>query len=145
MFGIGEYTLGTFFGVLISLIISHFLSKDRDRQIHKAIAFHEAATKFRHSFDDILLNIEEREHPVHELLRNFFLSHKIAMWHFKYYLTGRTRNRFEQEWQDYKAFYEKHYEKGSVLAQFSSAKTDEEVKKFGELMQHIENLLKYTM
>jgi hypothetical protein len=145
MFNLGEYTLGTLFGVLISLIISHFLSKGRDRETHKAIAFHEAATEFRHSFDDILLNIDAGEHPVHELLRNFFRPHKVAMWHFKYYFVGKARQRFEQAWQAYQAFYDENYEKGSVLAQFSSARTDEEVKKLIELRQHIENLLKYAM
>ena len=91
-FKLGEYTLATFFGVLISLIVSHFLSKDRDRETHKAIAFHEAATKFRHSFDDVLLNIEEGQHSTHELLRNFFLPHKVSYWHFKYFFNPDSKD-----------------------------------------------------
>jgi len=144
LFKLGEYTLATFFGVLVSLIVSHFLSKDRDRQTHRAIAFHEEATKFRHSFDDILLNIEEGNHPVHELLRNFYLPHKVAYWHFKYYFTGKDRNRFEKAWDDYQAFYNEYYEKGSVLPPLASTKTELETQRLNEMREHIENLLKFT-
>jgi hypothetical protein len=103
------------------------------------------APRFRHSFDDILLNIEEGEHPVHQLLRNFFRSHKIATWHFKYYLIGKTRQRFEKAWQNYQSFYDQHYQKGAALAQFASPKTAEEIQKLDELRKHIETLLGFTM
>jgi len=145
MFNIGEYTLGTFFGVLISLIISHFLTKNRERQIHKIISFHNAATQFRHSFDDALLNIDQEEHPVHELLRNFFLAHKVAMWHFKYFLSGKARDRFEKTWHEYENCYKENYQKVSVTAAFMSAETEYEIQKRNEYRQHIDNLLKFTM
>jgi hypothetical protein len=131
-------------GGLVTAIVNHFLAKDKERQIHKAISFHEEATKFRHSFDDILINLDDGGHPVHELLRNFYLSHKIAMWHFKYYFTGKDRNRFEKAWDDYQAFYNENYEKSSTLAPFASAKTEIEIQKLNELRKHIENLLKFT-
>ncbi|MFA5322775.1 MAG: hypothetical protein WC373_08885 [Smithella sp.] len=143
-FKLGEYTLATFLGVLVSFIVGHFLSKDRDRQTHKAIAFHEAAKEFRHSFDNILLNIEQGDHPVHELLRNFFLQHKVAIWHFKYYFTGKNRKRLEKTWNDYHDFYNEYYEEGSILAPFASTKTLCETQKLNELRGHIENLLKFT-
>ncbi len=67
------------------------------------------------------------------------------MWHFKYYLASKSRQRFEQAWREYQAFRDENYNEGSVLAQFSSAKTDYEIQKLNDLRQHIENLLKYTM
>lgn len=95
---------------------------------------------------DTLLNIEEGEHPVHELLRNFFLHHKIAYWHFKYFFdpNSKDRQRFKETWNNYKNFYNENYKQGAVLAQFASAKTEYEIQKLNELRQHIENLLKFT-
>jgi hypothetical protein len=66
------------------------------------------------------------------------------MWHFKYYFTGKDRNRFEKAWDDYQAFYNENYEKSSTLAPFASAKTEIEIQKLNELRKHIENLLKFT-
>lgn len=132
-------------GAMASAAINHFLNKDRERQIHKIISFHTAAEKFRHSFDDALLDIDQREHPVTNLLREFFISHKVAMWHFKYYFTGRTRERFKETWNNYEQFYNENYENGSVFAQFASAQTDCENQKRDEFRQYIENLLKFTI
>jgi hypothetical protein len=132
-------------GVLVTAVTNHFLSKSRERQVHKIISFHGAAEKFRHSFDDALLNIEQGEHPVHELLRNFFLPHKVAMWHFKYYFIGKARKRFEKTWNEYETYYNENYEKGSAFASFASAKTEHSIQKLNEYRKHIENLIKYTI
>lgn len=131
-------------GALVAAAISHFLNKDREKQIHKIISFNTAAEKFRHSFDDALLNIDQGDHPVHELLRNFYLPHKVAMWHFKYYFTGKARERFEKTWNEYENFYNENYEKDSVLASFASAKSELEINKRDEYRKHIEALIKYT-
>lgn len=140
-----EKGLYVLLGVLVTAITNHFLSKDKERQIHKIISFHTAAEKYRHSFDDILLNIEEAEHPVHELLRNFFLQHKGAYWHFKYFFPGKSRKRFKEAWKNYQNFYNNNYAKESVLAQFDSANTQYEIDKRNELRQHIENLIEFTI
>jgi hypothetical protein len=131
-------------GALAAAAISHFLGKDREKQIHKIVSFNAAAETFRHSFDDALLNIEQGEHPVLELLRNFHLPHKVAMWHFKYYFTGKARQRFEKTWKDYEDYYNANYEKGSVLASVMASNTPVEEKLRNEYRKHIEDLIKYT-
>jgi hypothetical protein len=140
----GMYVL---LGVLVTAITNHFLSKSRERQIHRAISYHTAAEKFRQSFDDALFNIEQGQHNINMILHEFFITHKLAMRHFKHNLTGITRWRFRKAWNKYENFYHKyytHYGKDSVLAQFASAKTEIEIQKLNELRKHIENLLKFT-
>lgn len=137
--------LYVFLGGLITAIINYYLSKHKDKQIHRIISFCTAAEKFRHSFDDTLLNIDQAEKPVTCLLHEFFLSHKVAMWHFKYYITGKTRDLFEKTWNEYENYYNENYKKGAVFAQFASAETNYEIQKREKYRQHIENLLKFTM
>ncbi len=76
---------------LLGAFISHFLLKDREKQIHKIISFNTTAEKFRNSFDNALLNIDHGEKPITDILNWQYTSHKMSMWRFKYYLTGKTK------------------------------------------------------
>lgn len=137
----GMYVL---LGVLVTAITNHFLSKGRERQIHKAISYHAAAEKFRVPFDDTLFNVDQGEHTAALLLQQCFISHKFAMWHFKHHLSGIALWRFKKAWCKYENYYNQTYQKGDVVAQFASTKTELEIQKLNELRVHIENLLKFT-
>lgn len=137
----GMYVL---LGILFAAITNHFLSKSRERQIHSAISFHAAAEKFRAPFDDALFNIDQGEHAASLLLQQFFKSHKLAMFHFKYRLTGIANWRFKKAWCNYEKFYRQAYQKDDIIAQLASAKTENEIRTLDELRKHIEKLLKYT-
>jgi hypothetical protein len=137
----GMYVL---LGVLVTAITGHLLSKSREIEIHKIISFHTAADKFRHSFDDALMNIDIGEEPMQKLLWQFYMPHKISVLNFKNFLRGKTRLRFEAEWEEYEKYYKAHYKKNAPMAFAMSANTSDEIANRSEYRAHIEHLIQFA-
>ncbi len=95
-------------GVAVSAIINHFLSKDRDKQIHKIALLSGAAIKFKEAFLEEIAFLKSGPEPTssiygtaYDILSKALEKHRIAYEAFRIELPETKRTAFDKAWKEY--------------------------------------------
>ncbi|GAI54984.1 unnamed protein product, partial [marine sediment metagenome] len=88
--------IGAAFGILLAQLLNHLFAKDRARRERRVAKQNAAASEFKASFSDALINLSFREHSVALILQQTFTDHKVASVKFRECLSDHKRREFDE-------------------------------------------------
>lgn len=139
-------------GVLISALINTFISKDRDKQIRRFIAFSDAGREFSEAFIQVrdLLEVNPPVDPAignewqktYRLLQGFYKQHRAAVRKFEDIIPHKKRASFRECWNIY-CCYDKNNNR-ATFSDYQSKTMEEELTKRHLATSRIDKLLQFT-
>lgn len=120
MFSIGSFSLGALFGILLTVILNHFLAKSRDKENSQSQARRVAGIQLQESFADALNAVDPHiadEEDAYAVLSRSFKDHSKAIRLFRPHLPEKEREEFDKAWKEYYCFED---EEIPFLEQYSS-------------------------
>ena len=96
-------------GAFIIAVIIYFLGKSRGRQERINAEFNKEAKAFRDAFNDVIIQLENRESHVWDILSSDIMisQHKKAINKFILAIDGLKRNRFKRAYSNYESYCKK--------------------------------------
>ena len=89
--------LSTILGVLLGAYVTYYFSLE----LTKRQLFNQAATRLRAAFTDELTKLTTTLDDPHDILKNAATKHVAAGFEFRWVLTEKDVERFDQAWQKY--------------------------------------------
>jgi len=114
-----KISIGGLFLVLLSVFVTHRLSRLRDAESH----YWQVAHDLRHSLNDLLSQLEDREANPRLLIREFYPEQEPAARYILDEKWGLPRRRFATAWSRYNQMYNEQAELG-MMAVFAAEITD---------------------
>ena len=131
-------------GSLITTLISHFLTKDKDRQFNRAVALYEAAKRFRESLHDALLEINRGREHAYAIIQNYYDIHTLYAWEFECVLSSKLESKkvFRVAWEQYQKYCDTH---GNENIKVTDLPETPNKKILTDFENHIKNLIELTV
>ena len=102
---LGSFSFGALVGGLIVGGVQHMLSKVRNTENRISSATNSTAENFKNALVSSIIKIENGQVGF-KVVKADFIEHSEAMRNFAIHLKGKIRTALDQDWAEYKNWYE---------------------------------------
>lgn len=154
MYTLGELSLASLASLLIGIILTHFLTKQRSQHDRRASRFNAASEELRKAFESEIAALRSNAPAVpgsaYDLLKEAFPKHERAIYCFRNMLDTKQQDRYDAAWKQY--FYPEGVNiivpelevRTYMLAQYIGINDEEEVEKRQSAIERLEAIMSFA-